>query len=149
MRKPSPFYDRVAFEPMSGCWLWTGSVSDKGYGMLVRGHNYKKKGYKAHRVSWELHKGPIPKGKHVLHKCDVRCCVNPDHLFLGTHAENMADMAAKGRSRTGLKKLTPADVVEMRFLRKQNLKLREIGKRFGVSEAGACYAIKHIKLRKS
>lgn len=77
----------------SGCWLWQRSIRD-GYGRTEA--DGRKIG--AHRRSWELHRGPIPAGLFVLHKCDVPHCVNPDHLFLGTHLDNMADMVAKERT---------------------------------------------------
>lgn len=80
-------------EPMSGCWLWVGGCVPKGYGTLRR----RGKTYRASRFSWELHKGTIPAGLHVLHKCDVPACVNPDHLFLGTNLDNVRDMDRKGR----------------------------------------------------
>lgn len=87
-------------EPNSGCWIWLGSVawnkSGMAYGKIRL--NALKKGL-AHRFSWMAFHGRIPKGKFVLHKCDVTLCVNPLHLFLGNHRENMADMVFKGRQR--------------------------------------------------
>ena len=82
----------------SGCWLWVGAVRKyKGgrfeYGVI----NDKFTLLSAHRLSYELHKGKIPKGMSVLHTCDVSCCVNPDHLFVGTRADNIADMDRKKR----------------------------------------------------
>jgi hypothetical protein len=82
-----------------GCWLWAKSKSKNGYGLLSVG----RKMIKPHRLSWELAIGPIPKGEGahgtcVCHKCDVRHCVNPAHLFLGSHLDNIRDMEAKGRA---------------------------------------------------
>jgi hypothetical protein len=85
----------VEFEPNTGCWLWERGVTGDGYGSL------KFAGYPrgAHRASWVAHRGPIPAGLHILHRCDTPQCVNPDHLRPGTHRENMGDMSAKGRRR--------------------------------------------------
>lgn len=79
-------------EPNSGCWLWIASVNNDGYGFFGMGGRTMS----AHRASWILHRGAIPKGKYVLHKCDVRQCVNPDHLYLGTQFDNMRDASIRG-----------------------------------------------------
>lgn len=80
-------------DPNSGCWLWIGSAYKNGYGSFGdAGRNFY-----AHRYSWTLFRGPIPEGINVCHVCDVRPCVNPNHLFLGTHQINMRDMVQKGR----------------------------------------------------
>lgn len=87
-----------------GCWIWDGAASNKGYGQVNPGRHSMSPAL-AHRVSWELANGPIPDGVCVLHRCDVRLCVRPDHLFLGGIAENNLDMARKRRGRRSKKNL--------------------------------------------
>lgn len=84
------------------CWLWIGSKKKNGYGRFSPGGHGVN--ILAHRASWEFHFGPIPSGLFVCHHCDTPACVRPDHLFLGTHEENMADMWAKGRAAQQLMK---------------------------------------------
>jgi len=78
-------------EPMSGCWIWMGRRRTSGYG------GFGRKTKNAHRVSFEAFRGPIRDGLYVLHKCDVRPCINPDHLFLGTISDNSKDAFLKAR----------------------------------------------------
>lgn len=92
------------------CWLWIGFLNHDGYGRVGRKANVRTGG-RAHRIAWEMFHGPIPKGMSVMHICDVRACVRPDHLKLGTHQENVKDMWNKGRQPT---KYTPDIIREIR-----------------------------------
>ena len=125
-----------------GCWEWTAKRNNKGYGMFgVR----TKSGWSfttASRVAYELTYGPIPKGKWVLHICDNRSCARPDHLFLGTHSDNMRDMHSKGRGR---QILVPSDVFKIRALRAKGMPRKEVAAQFGVSVD----AVKNITMGKT
>lgn len=111
----------VKHEGEHTCWEWTSTINEHGYGVVGRGG--KNGGMSlAHRVSWKFHFGPVPADLCVLHRCDNPKCVRPGHLFLGTRADNNADMVAKGRAvhygfigvANPIAKLTDADVREIR-----------------------------------
>lgn len=90
---------RQKFTKTETCWLWNGNLSENGYGIfLMNGTRIR-----AHRAAYEMKNGAIPDGLCALHQCDVRNCVNPKHLFLGTRADNCQDCKAKGRTATGAK----------------------------------------------
>jgi hypothetical protein len=104
-------FDRFVIpEPNSGCWLWLGATAN-GYGMFSLGKN--KLG-RAHRIAWCFAYGDVSEEAQVLHRCDTPCCVNPDHLFLGTRSDNMIDMIKKGRHLGTRRKLTFEQVAAIR-----------------------------------
>lgn len=112
------FWSQVEPIPEAGCLIWMHGVNGAGYGQLT--HN--KKTMLAHRVSWEITHGAIPKGMCILHRCDTPLCVNPHHLFLGTKGQNNSDRHRKGRTKLipakgeshGMSKLTAEDVINIR-----------------------------------
>src|SRR6267142_3398112 len=79
------------------CWFWIGATNGT-YGLLFAGAGKGNRTLKAHKISWALHFGPVPKNKCVLHDCDTPTCVNPKHLFLGTYRDNRKDAVKKGRA---------------------------------------------------
>lgn len=91
------FWKKVCVGTVEECWLWTGRRNQHGYGLWTP--TFRAKDLRAHRVSYELKVGPIPDGLFVCHRCDVRNCVNPIHLFVGTNTDNMLDKIQKGRDR--------------------------------------------------
>lgn len=115
------------------CWTWAGTTNPDGYGIIWNG----KRGMLAHRHAWILTHGPIAGEDCVLHRCDNPPCCRPDHLFLGTHAENAADMKAKGRARA-VRSLTDDQVRELRRLRATGQHTYYVlGEMFGISYQAA------------
>ena len=136
------FLAKAAPDPASGCWHWLGAIDPSGYGITHL--NRKKIG--AHRMAWHLFRGEIPTGFFVCHTCDVPGCVNPEHLFLGTPADNTRDMKQKKRNRRGqqhpLSKLTDEQVGRIKAMLAENkLSLSEMAREFGISPT-AIWAIK-------
>ena len=137
------FWQKVDIR-VGGCWLWTANCTkdSKGrrrYGLIGAGRRGEGMLY-AHRVSWEIHNGPIPNGLQVLHRCDNPQCVNPSHLFLGTQLDNMHDMVRKGRrgvtgpkSGAGAKStLSSADLYRLRKDVQSGARLPEIADKYSV-----------------
>ena len=128
----------------SECWIWHAGKFSNGYGSFRLARRTKQ----AHRLSWEFYRGPIPAGIHVLHKCDVPSCVNPNHLFLGTHQDNMDDREAKGRGnhakgeRSSNAKLTNNQAKEIFHSQGTH---KELGLRYGVGKT----AVSKIKRKVS
>jgi hypothetical protein len=130
------FWDRMTPEPMSGCWLWERAVSANGYGNICV-LKIERRGVHvgAHRVAWAIANGREPDG-YVCHRCDVRICCNPDHLWIGSNADNLADMVAKGRScggeGNGQARLTEQSVSAIRRAVRDGISTNDLARWFGV-----------------
>lgn len=123
-------YNNKVIRNRTGCWGWNSSRAD-GYAVIT----YSGKQIKAHRFAWEIERGPIPEGLYVLHHCDTRDCSKITHLFLGTHADNMRDMIAKGRDNFGIgAKLTDEQVIEIKELLRNGSTITELSHKFGVGK---------------
>ena len=120
----SRFFERIE-KVANGCWLWTGAKTVKGYGTVV----VKGKRIKAHRWAWFIQHGMMPTAC-VLHRCDTRACVRPDHLFLGTVQDNNADCIAKGRHAHA--KLTADQVHAIRVYRAEGYTQKSVALGFGI-----------------
>lgn len=138
------YADRIMPEPNSGCWLWIGSQTGKGYGNLTTGN---RSAY-AHRMAYEAVNGPgSASGWVVRHRCDNPCCCNPDHLLVGTHKDNNDDAWARGRMRVvrgedaGRVTLTTEDVVRARQLAADGMPICEIARTLGHSHQTIGYAV--------
>lgn len=135
-RRLARFLSGIRVGSPDGCWPWTRALMKAGYGEIrMAGRTLY-----THRLSYEHHVGPIPKGLFVCHRCDNRRCCNPAHLFLGTSLDNVRDMVAKGRgyrpepkgAEHGRAKLTDADVLEIRRRRKAGESRISVAAAFGI-----------------
>ena len=121
------------------CWLWHGSKGHAGHGQILVWVDGNRRLTGTHRVAWECLVGPIPAGALVLHKCDVPNCVNPDHLFLGSHDDNTKDMISKGRMAVGFAlPQTRLSDEERREIAMAAGTQAGIAKRFGVAQSYVC-----------
>ena len=124
---------RFEIDADTGCWVWNRARNVHGYGAIGIDNKVKR----AHRVAWQAYVGDIPDGMAVLHRCDNPPCINPDHLYLGTKADNSLDMVRKGRSAAGERhsqaRLSEAQVSEIRALHAAGMTQSEIARRFVVS----------------
>ena len=135
----SPVISRNEFlekvEKTDGCWIWRGAYKGQGYGAVC----YNGEMDAAHRMAYRLFVGEIPEGLFVCHHCDVRGCVRPDHLFVGTCKDNLRDMARKGRSTRGVRntqaKLTDAQILELRQRYLAGESPRLLAKAYGISRS--------------
>ena len=129
MNNKERFWSKVNIKDLLDCWEWTATKTPNGYGQFT----VDRKKIQTHRLAWEFTYGKIPEGLCVLHKCDNKACVNPAHLFIGTHNDNMQDMIKKNRQShntgqlNGNNKLTQNQVLEIRL---SSDTIRNLSKRF-------------------
>lgn len=133
LKKLKKYYEKYVVR-QEGCWDWNGIIEWTGYAKLGI-----RPPVKAHRASWIIHKGPIPSGKVVCHTCDNRKCTNPEHLWIGTHKDNIQDRIKKGRCNTPkgtqlkIAKINEKQVVEIKDLLEKGIACSVIGRQYGVS----------------
>lgn len=141
--------DRTAIDETTGCWNYNGYTTPKGYGLFCLRQDGRKKQLLVHRLVWEHFNGPVPDGMFMLHKCDNPNCCNPDHLYPGTHAENMADACNRNRMKKGtdsnLSVLSEDEVIAIRRKYDDGAPIKRIAREFGVSR----WAIYQIGRRQS
>ena len=127
--------DKSVRLPWSGCVIWMGDCYPTEYGRI----SYLGRNHTTHRLAWQLAKGPIPNGLFLLHHCDVRQCMNLEHLFLGTQADNMADMQSKGRGAkgeiNGNSRLTIGQAKEIRHRTIKGESQRKLAREFNVGKS--------------
>lgn len=133
------FNEKVIIQ--QGCWEWAGAINSGGYTNI--------KGRQGHRVSWRIHRGEIPDGKMVLHTCDNKRCTNPKHLFLGTNADNMADMKDKGRGRSCPGEASPNAKISQQDARdiraeynSSRISQQKLADRYGVSQRMISFVVR-------
>lgn len=136
------FMAKVRVDQLGGCWNWAGTKTHDGYGRFYLQGSQRRP---AHRMSYELFVGALPEDVLVCHRCDNPGCVNPQHLFLGTHKDNMADMSSKGRrvqrgEQNNNAKLTVEKAQWIREQRAAGAPLRGMAEALGVSES----AVKNV-----
>lgn len=127
-------FDRRRIDPITGCWLWTGTCTKFGHGVVTTRHG---RGQVVHRLAYYLFIDDIPDGYQVLHSCDVPNCFNPEHLWAGTQSDNIRDMVLKGRAKKkyGRLSLTLQQAEEIRALQGTGITQREVGERYGCTAA--------------
>ena len=153
MMNKRPLMDRIneKIDKTGSCWKWTGALDSNGYGsiMLTNKALNLRTAAKVCRILWETLNGPVPEGKYVLHKCDVRACVNPDHLYIGTPSNNMQDMWDRGRHpKPKLHAvMNIQDVLEMRKRYDQGESMKHLAKHFGYRYKTVWAAVRGVNWR--
>lgn len=129
-KTPAQYLAENSVPHESGCILWTGAIGGTGYGVgQIAGRLIA-----SHRLAYEVRHGEIPKGMHVCHACDVRACINPDHLFVGTHQDNMQDKVSKARqSRGEVHGMAKIYEEQALFILKSGMSNSELAKMFGIT----------------
>lgn len=138
------FEEKFEMIPECGCWIWTAGTGARGYGAFSK----DGKSNPAHKASWEIYRGAVPRGMNVCHHCDTPLCVNPHHLFIGTDGDNVRDCMNKGRFLVGERcnhaKLTDGQVGE---IRKSKDTIRSLAGQYGVSPSQIWRIRKNLERR--